>query len=168
MSVEQRRVKDDWLLTKSGSGEASVKSLQLLDATSGNELAVVQVGQAVELRLEAFIQADIPKLVLGFMIRDKQGHVVWGTNTWHTSQVQENVKSGDTVIFKLFLICTMGPGSYSVSPALCSTDTHMINNYEWIDNLLVFDVINVEKDYFIGSNWLDAQFLISRQNKGCI
>ena len=44
----------------------------------------------------------------------------------------------------------------------------MINNYEWIDNLLVFDVINVEKDYFIGSNWLDAQFFISRQNKECV
>ena len=114
MSVEQRRVKDGWLLTKSGSGEASVKSLQLLDAASGNELAVAQVGQSVELRLEASIQADIPKLVLGFMIRDKQGHVVWGTNTWHTSQIQENVKSGDTVIFKLSLTCTLGPGSYSV------------------------------------------------------
>ena len=119
LSVEQRREKDGWLLTKSGTGEARVKSLQLLDAASGQELAVAQVGQAVELRLEASIQADIPQLVLGFMIRDKQGHVVWGTNTWHTRQIQENVKSGDTVIFKLPFTCTLGPGSYSVSPALC-------------------------------------------------
>ena len=167
MSVEQRREKDGWLLTKSGTGEARVKSLHLLDSASGQELAVAQVGQAVELMLEASIQADIPKLVLGYMIRDKQGHVVWGTNTWHTRQIQENVKSGDTVIFKLPFTCTLGPGSYSVSPALCSADTHLINNYEWTDNLLVFDVINVEKDVFIGSNWLDAQFSISRHSKEC-
>ena len=167
MSVEQRREKDGWLLTKSGTGEARVKSLRLLDAASGQELAVAQVGQAVELMLEAFTQADIPKLVLGYMIRDKQGHVVWGTNTWHTRQIQENVKSGDTIIFKLPFTCTLGPGSYSVSPALCSADTHLINNYEWTDNLLVFDVINVEKDIFIGSNWLDAQFSISRQSQEC-
>ena len=167
MSVEQRRVKDGWLLTKSGTGEARVKSLQLLDSASGNELAVVHVGQSVELRLEASIQADIPKLVLGFMIRDKQGHVVWGSNTYHTHQIQENVKSDDTVIFKLPFTCTLGPGSYSVTSALCSSDTHIINNYEWTDNLLVFDVINIEKDVFIGSNWLDAQFLISRHNKAC-
>lgn len=167
ISVEQCREKDGWLLTKSGTGEARVKSLRLLDAVSGNELAVAQVGQAVELRLEASIYDDIPKLVLGYMIRDKQGHVVWGTNTWHTHQIQENIKSGDIVIFKLTFTCTLGPGSYSVSPALTSSDTHLTDNYEWVDNQFVFDVINVNQGYFIGSNWLDAQFLISRQSKDC-
>jgi lipopolysaccharide transport system ATP-binding protein len=166
LSVEQRREKNGWLLTRSGTGEARVRSLQLLDAVSGDELAVAKVGQAVELRLEASIYADLPRLVLGYMIRDKQGHVVWGTNTWHTRQIQEDVKSGETVVFRLPFTCTLGPGSYSVSPALVSSETHLINNYEWIDNLLVFDVINVERDIFIGTNWLDAQFSISRQSEG--
>jgi lipopolysaccharide transport system ATP-binding protein len=166
LSVEQRRQKNGWLLTRSGTGEARVKSLRLLDAVSREELAIVQVGQSVELQLEASIHADIPRLVLGYMIRDKQGHVVWGTNTWHTRQIQENVKCGETVVFRLPFTCTLGPGSYSVSPALVSSETHLINNYEWIDNLLVFDVINVERDIFIGTNWLDAQFSISRQSEG--
>ena len=162
MSVEQRRDKDGWLLTKSGTGEAIVKSLRLLDTTSGQELAVAQVGQAVELRLEATIQADIPKLVLGYMIRDKQGHIVWGTNTWHTRQIQENVKAGDIVIFKLTFTCTLGPGSYSVSTALCSAETHINNNYEWTDNFFVFDVINIDKSFFVGTTWLDATFLLEK------
>ena len=162
MTVEQRRNKDGWLLTKSGTGEALVKSLLLVDAITGQELAVTQVGQAVELRLEATIETDIPELVLGYMIRDKQGHVVWGTNTWHTRQIQKNVKSGERVIFKLPFICTLGPGSYSVTCALSSTDTHLIDNYEWVDNLLVFDVINVDRDFFMGSNWLNAQFMIAK------
>jgi lipopolysaccharide transport system ATP-binding protein len=166
LSVEQRREKNGWLLTKSGTGEARVKTLQLLDVASGNEIAIAQVGQAVELRLEASIHADIPRLVLGYMIRDKQGHVVWGTNTWHTRQIQENLKCGEVVVFRLPFNCTLGPGSYSVSPALVSSETHLINNYEWIDNLIVFDVINVERDIFIGTNWLDARFSISRQNEG--
>lgn len=161
LSIEQRREKNGWLLTRSGTGEARVRSLHLIDA-SGKELAVAQVGQAVELRLEASIQADVPRLVLGYMIRDKQGHVVWGTNTWHTRQIQENLRQGDTVVFRLPFTCTLGPGSYSVSPALVSTDTHLVDNYEWVDNLLVFDVVNVERDTFIGTNWLDAEFEISR------
>jgi lipopolysaccharide transport system ATP-binding protein len=165
LNVEQRREKNGWLLTRSGTGEARVKKLQLLDAVSGDELAVAQVGQAVELRLEVSIYADIPSLVLGYMIRDKQGHVVWGTNTWHTCQILKNVKSGETVVFRLPFTCTLGPGSYSVSPALVSSDTHLTDNYEWVDNLLVFDVINVNQEYFIGSNWLDAQFSISRQQE---
>jgi lipopolysaccharide transport system ATP-binding protein len=165
LNVEQRREKNGWLLTKSGTGEARVKKLQLLDAVSGDELAAAQVGQAVELRLEASIRMDIPNLVLGYMIRDKQGHVIWGTNTWHTRQIQQDVKSGETIVFRLPFTCTLGPGSYSVSPALVSSDTHLTDNYEWVDNLLVFDVINVNQEYFIGSNWLDAQFSISRQQE---
>ena len=106
LTIKQRRKKNGSLLTKSGTGEARVQSLQLLDAASGTELAVAQVGQVVELRLEATIHADIPRLVLGYMIRDKQGHVVWGTNTWHTHQIQESVKTGETVVFKLPFTCT--------------------------------------------------------------
>jgi lipopolysaccharide transport system ATP-binding protein len=49
-----------------------------------------------------------------------------------------------------------------VSPALVSTDTHLVDNYEWVDNLLVFDVVNTGHDTFIGSTWLDAQFAIAR------
>ncbi|MEF3074305.1 ABC transporter ATP-binding protein [Methylobacter sp. Wu1] len=165
LNVEQRREKNGWLLTKSGTGEARVKKLQLLDAASGDELAAAQVGQAVELRLEASVHADIPNLVLGYMIRDKQGHVIWGTNTWHTRQIQKDVKPGETVVFRLPFTCTLGPGSYSVSPALVSSDTHLTDNYEWVDNLLVFDVINMNQEYFIGSNWLDAQFSIFRQQE---
>lgn len=160
MSIEQRREKNGWLLTRSGTGEARVSSLQLLDA-QGNDLAVAQVGQAVELRLEATIHADVPRLVLGFMIRDKLGHVVWGTNTWHTRQIQEDLHQGDTVVFRLPFTCTLGPGSYSVSPALVSTDTHLVDNFEWVDNLLVFEVLNVDQATFIGTNWLDAAFSIA-------
>ena len=166
LSIEQRREKNGWLLTRSGTGEARVRSLQLLDG-AGRELAVAQVGQAVELRLEAAIHADVPRLVLGYMIRDKQGHVVWGTNTWHTRQILEGLRSGETVVFRLPFSCTLGPGSYSVSPALVSTDTHLVDNYEWVDNLLVFDVLNVDQPTFIGTTWLDAGFTIERQAEGC-
>jgi lipopolysaccharide transport system ATP-binding protein len=165
LNVEQRREKNGWLLTKSGTGEARVEKLQLLDAVSGDELAVAQVGQAVELRLEASIHDDIPKLVLGYMIRDKRGHDVWGINTWHTGQVQYDLCQGDLVFFSLKFLCHLGPGSYSFSVALCSADTHLESNYEWIDNLLVFDVINTDKPIFVGVNWLDAGITVSRENK---
>jgi lipopolysaccharide transport system ATP-binding protein len=163
LTVEQRREQNGWLLTRSGTGEARVKSLRLLDANEETDVAVAQVGQQVRLKLQATIHANIEKLVLGYMIRDKQGHVVWGTNTWHTRQIQENVAPMEVVTFELPFTCTFGPGSYSVSPALVSSDTHLTDNFEWVDNLLIFDVINSDKDYFIGSNYIDAKFNISRK-----
>lgn len=162
LSIEQRRNKEGWLLTRSGSGQARVRSLKLLDL-QGNELAVAQVGQSVQLQLAASIHAPIPRLVLGYMIRDKLGHVVWGTNTWHTHQIEHALRQGETVLYTLPFTCALGPGSYSVSPALVSTDNHLSDNFEWIDNLLVFDVMNVSHDTFIGTSWLDARFTIERQ-----
>jgi lipopolysaccharide transport system ATP-binding protein len=162
LNVEQRRASNGWLLTKSGTGEARIDSLSLFDAASGSEVTLAQVGQELRLRLVASVKEAIPRLVLGYMIRDKQGHVVWGTNTWHTRQIQESVRSGEQVIFDMVFTCDLGPGSYSISPALVSCDTHLSDNYEWADNLLVFDVVNVNRDFFIGSTSLNAHFAVSR------
>ncbi|MEF8764189.1 ABC transporter ATP-binding protein [Stenotrophomonas sp. A3_2] len=162
LSVEQRRDESGWVTTRSGSGQAVVSSLKLVDAGTGNEVALAMVGQQLRLVLEAEVRAPLPSLVLGFMIRDKQGHVVWGSNTWHTEQVQSNVSAGERLRYMLDFTCRMGPGSYSVSPALVSSDTHMIDNFEWVDNLLVFEVMNADHPMFIGSNWLDAEFSVER------
>ena len=99
------------------------------------------------------------------MIRNKEGLLVWGSNTWHMRQIQEKLTSGETVIFSVPFTCTLGPGSYSISPALVSSDTHLSDNYEWADNMLIFEVVNLDRDTFVGSNCLDARFVISRQVK---
>lgn len=168
LSIEQRRQEGGWLLTRSGTGEARVKKLHLTDAESGAEVATARVGQRLCLTAEVEIAAPIPKLVLGYMLRDKLGHVVWGTNTWHTRQLVTDLKPGERVVYRLLFTCTLGPGSYSFSPALVSSDTHLVDNYEWVDNALVFDVINVDRPYFIGSSWLDAQFQISVEEKALL
>lgn len=161
--IEQHRAPEGWLRTRSGTGDARVSSLGLYDSESGEPIQVAKVGQRIELRLEAQVNADLPRLVLGYMIRDKQGHVVWGTNTWHTNQVEADLNAGAKVSYRFPFTCTFGPGSYSVSPALVSSDTHLQDNYEWTDNMLVFDVVNLSRDYFIGSNCLDGSFTVSRE-----
>lgn len=164
LSIEQRREKNGWMLTRSGTHEATVDSLHLVDAKTSDEVQLIRTGQRVRLDLRAAIHADVPRLVLGYMIRDKQGNVIWGSNTWHTGHVQKDLHKGDTAVFSLEFTCSLGPGSYSVSPALVSTDTHLADNFEWVDNMLVFDVINADKHVFIGSTWLDAEFTVARKD----
>lgn len=164
ITVEQRREKNGWLLTKSGTGEARVEQLLLRDKESGAEQAVVQVGQCLVLEVDVVVEVDVPRLVLGLMLRDKQGHIIWGSNTWHTQQVIEDVPAGERLRFSLPFVCNLGPGSYSVSPALVSSDTHLADNYEWVDNLLVFDVINTTEPFFIGSHHLGGVFNIAKLN----
>ncbi|MGO4719384.1 ABC transporter ATP-binding protein [Stenotrophomonas indicatrix] len=162
LAVEQSRGKSGWVTTRSGTGQARVGSLRLVDAATGADVALATVGQKLRLVLEAEVLSDIPSLVLGFMLRDKQGHVVWGSNTWHAQQVQKDVQQGERVVFSLDFTCRLGPGSYSVSPALVSTETHLVDNFEWVDNLIVFDVMNAGLPLFIGSNWLDGTFAVER------
>jgi lipopolysaccharide transport system ATP-binding protein len=166
LSIEQRREKNGWMLTRSGTRQATVDSLRLVDAGTGSMVSMARTGQRLCLELEASAHTDLPRLVLGFMIRDKQGSVIWGTNTFHTGDVINEVRAGERVRFALEFECTLGPGSYSVSPALVSSDTHMSDNYEWVDNLLVFDVMNADRHVFIGSTWLDACFRVERTGEG--
>ena len=162
LTVEQTRNDQGWLQTRSGTGKATVKSLSLLDQQDNQSLATAQVGQAVKLVCQVTVQGEIAELVLGLMVRDKQGHIIWGSNTWHTHQVQKNLHNGDILEFEFRFTCQLGPGSYSVTTALTRAETHLDENFEWSDNLLVFDVINVDKPEFIGSHWLQGEFLIGR------
>lgn len=162
LSVEQRRQKDGWLVTRSGSLQAKIEKLVLLDAATEEPVEIATVGQKLLVKLVASINDNLPQLVLGYMLRDRTGHIVWGTNTWHTGQILKDLKKGEEVEFYLPFTCTLGQGSYSFTPALTNSDTHLEKNYEWVDNILVFEVVNAEKNVFIGTSWLDASFQIRR------
>lgn len=159
LSVEQRRVKGGWLHTRSGTFAAIVESIDLVDATTEEPVAAATVGQSLVARLVVRAETDIPNLVIGLMLRDRTGHVVWGSNTWHSRQAKA-ASAGDRVTMELRFTCALGPGSYSFSTALTSTDTHLVQNFEWQDNTLVFDVINVDGTFFIGTSALPAQFVV--------
>ncbi|RWI98820.1 ABC transporter ATP-binding protein [Mesorhizobium sp.] len=161
LTIEQRREKDGWAVTRSGTFQVKASTLELLDAESREPVKTALVGQSLVLRLVAKAEADVSRLVLGYMLRDRAGHIVWGTNTWHTKQVVQKVKAGEEIEFQLPFTCTLGQGSYSFTPSLASSDTHLENNYEWQDNALVFDVVNATRPFFIGTSELDAKFVIN-------
>jgi lipopolysaccharide transport system ATP-binding protein len=160
--IQQTRGTNGWLETRSGTFEATVQSLRLEDALTHDTITAAYVGQRLRLSLIATVKKPIRTLVLGYMLRDRTGHIVWGTNTWHTKQVLKDVAGQSSVAFDYEFNCVLGPGSYSISPALVASDTHLDKNYEWVDNALVFDVINIDKPIFIGTCWLDGTFSINR------
>jgi len=139
--------------TVSGTREASVEQIALLNE-AGDPIEFVDVGQPVVLHIKVAVREDIPRLVLGYMIKDRLGQPVFGTNTHHTGQALENVKAGQCVQFRIAFPMNLGPGSYSVSTALASSETHLVNNYEWRDLALVFSVSNMSRTRFVGTAWV--------------
>lgn len=157
-SVSQKRNEQGWLQTRSGTGEAQITGLRLVDANKQSEVNTAEVGQDLCLHIRIAAHDVIPELVLGLMLRDKQGHIIWGSNTWYSQQTVRDLKPGDELEFKFAFTATLGPGSYSVTTALTQAKTHLDKNYEWQDNALVFDVINTNQTEFIGCNWLNGEF----------
>jgi len=160
-TVTVRSIDDGRIQTVSGTGEARVSSISLRDG-KGDPVEYVNVGDPVTLDIEVAVRQSIPVLVLGYMIKDRLGQPMFGTNTWHTRQVLRDVRDGEALRYQIYFQMNLGPGSYSISTALVSTDTHLENNYEWKDLALIFHVVNSDKKYFIGNSWIEPEIDISR------
>ncbi len=160
-TVRQELTVDGKIQTISGTGEATVADIALLDV-NGNRVEMVDVGQPVTLQVLVKTNCYIARLVLGYGIKDRLGQVVYGTNTDLKQQVLENVPAASKIRFDIAFPANLGPGNYSVQTALASTDTHMVNNYEWRDLALVFNVININKSTFVGVAWIDPTIVISQ------
>lgn len=152
-TIRQELAEDGQVRTVSGTGEATVADIALTDL-AGRVLEVAPVGEAVRLRVKVQVRVAIPRLVLGYMIRDRLGRPIFGTNTDLLQQPLEQVQAGEQVTYTFTFPANLGHGSYSVSTALVSTDTHLVNNYEWRDLALVFEVANMNHAYFEGCNWM--------------
>lgn len=162
-SIEQNRDSKGWLKTRSGSYQALIQSINLFERGTDNSIEVAQVGQKLVLRTVVRMADDVPKLVLGLMLRDRTGHVVWGSNTAHTRQIELELKKNDECVFDLEFECLLGPGSYGFTAAVTSSETHLETNYEWQDNALVFDVINTTLPIFTGTSALPTHFQVHRR-----
>jgi len=147
--------------TVSGTGEATVSDIVLLDET-GAQVEVVDVGSPVTLEVRVKVNAPIPRMVLGYMIKDRLGQAMYGTNTHLKALPLDNVAAGEEVVYRFAFPMNLGPGTYSVATAIVSTDTHLVNNYEWRDLALVFTVMNMRRPHFEGSAWLDPAVDIQR------
>ena len=157
----RQEVRDDGKVqTISGTGEATVEDICLIN-DAGKRIEVVDVGQLITLRLDVKTHVDIDRLIVGYSIKDRLGQVIYGTNTDLTKQPMELVKAGTMLRYDINFPANLGPGTYSIQTALVSTDTHLVNNYEWRDLALVFNVNNISKSTFIGVAWIPPVIEIS-------
>ncbi len=161
-SMLQLNARDDGKLqVVSGTGEATVADIALLDA-EGNRVEVIDVGQDVTLQVTVEARAGIPRMVLGYMIKDRLGQAMFGTNTHLKELPLHDVQPGERITFRFRFNANLGAGTYSVATAIVSTETHLVNNYEWRDLALVFTVVNMRRPYFEGSAFIDPAIEIDR------
>ena len=161
-NVIQQARDDGRVETISGTGEATVADIALLN-DKGEHVEVVDVGAPVTLRVTVAVHARIPRLVIGYMIKDRLGQAMFGTNTHLRELPLHDVRPGEQITYRFAFPVNLGPGTYSIATALVSTDTHLVNNYEWRDLALVFNVVNQTRTHFVGCTWIEPAIDIARQ-----
>lgn len=147
--------------TVSGSGEVDFEQVSLVGA-GGEPLDLVRVGQPVTLRVRVRASRAVESVVFGYMIRDRLGQPVSGTNTHHLDLVQEGVRAGELIEYDVDMDLNLGPGSYSVSLALHAGESHLARNFRWRDLALLFNVVNLDHPTFVGSTWIQPRVTVRR------
>lgn len=151
-AIDQTQTAEGAVTTRSGSYEAVVESVKLLDK-DGASIEELAVGGHARLEVVVQVNQDLPSLVLGYGIKNRLGQVMYGTNTWFTHQAIVQAKAGARYQFLIEFPVHLGEGSYSVQTALVDEGSHLGSNYEWRDLALVFQVVNIDKTTFEGQSW---------------
>lgn len=143
-------------LTRSGTGAAKLTRVEIKDQANTPALRFA-TGDPLSISLEAITTQPLDSLVAGFMIRDRAGNPIFGSNSWHLRQPLLRLAANSPVSFTFQMPINLGAGSYGLSVALVDSDTHLSQNYDWQDNVLVFEVVNLHCPPFVGVAFLPTQ-----------
>jgi ABC-type polysaccharide/polyol phosphate transport system ATPase subunit len=123
-----------------GNGDAAIIGIELLDET-GRPTREVFGGQHLVIRISAEFKRVVDRPILGFTLCDRLGIEISACNTSHSGRILPPACEGQiyTTDFR-FPMPHLGPGSYSVSPAVACGDTLKHDMCDWIDNALVFEI----------------------------
>lgn len=156
-SYELRALRDlgGRVAIRSGGGEATIESIQLL--SNGRASTVFRSGDPLTIRIGIEVNILVPELTAGFLIRDRLGNDIFGTNTYHLGETRRDVSGSErlTIEFAISAL-NLGIGSYSVSAALHSGSNHASGNYDWWDRLAIFEVCAGDGPMSIGACALDV------------
>ena len=121
-----------------GDGSAEILQVDLLDA-GGNRTAIVESGEPLTVRLRVRFCADVEEPVCGFLIRNRHGIHLYGTNTELQQINLGAVQTGDVFEVRFAFNCWLSPDSYSIAVAAHSPDAI---SFDWLDGALFLQVIS--------------------------
>ena len=103
---------------------------------------MVESGEPVCVRMRVRFRADVEDPVCGFLIRNRHGIHLYGTNTELQQVELGTVRRGEVVEVTFAFDCRLAPDSYSIAVAAHSPDAV---SFDWLDGALFFQVMSAER-----------------------
>ena len=149
------------VVTRSGDQQASIADVHLINH-AGENARVFTVGELAMLRCALEFRAEVNEPTVGISIRDRLGNNVFGSNTFYHQRSLGTFAAGNFCEVTFALHLNLAPGRYSVTVAIHSGRDHLNDNYDWQDNVVVFEVLPGSEPTFTGSAALPLQIEIHR------
>ncbi len=132
---------EDFSRVRRGSQTMQITHVSLLDelGESSERLPTVTFGELATIRVELQARTDIPELIVGFFICDKNGVELLGTNTQEEGLTVSSLSAGQQVTIEFRLNIPLRPGSYSLTVACAESSLGI--TADWIENVFVFQVL---------------------------
>src|ERR1044072_2685605 len=124
-----------------GDRSAEVLEVELLDSAL-HPVEVDHTGEPVTVRIVYVAHEDLGDVVCGFLIRNRHGIHVYGTNTDLQEVPFERVRRGELTEATFEFNCWLTPEMYSLCVAVHSSAAV---SFDWLDGCLFFRVMSVTK-----------------------
>ena len=130
-----------------GSGEVKILDARLVGRQSGCD--TVAAGETAELEVDVQAFASVAQLSIGFMIRDRFGQDIFGTNSYLLGK-EISLAPDDSFRARFTLPLSLAPGKYTLTLALHSEENHLEHCYHWCDNFIRFEIAGSHLPLFSG------------------
>ncbi|HEU4874294.1 MAG TPA: ABC transporter ATP-binding protein, partial [Pyrinomonadaceae bacterium] len=121
-----------------GDGRAAVTGVSLVNAT-GQRVEFVETGEEVMVRVRIHFREPFEAPVCGFLIRNRHGIHLYGTNTDLQQVTLGPVQRGEMIEVSFNFNCWLAPDSYSLTVGVHSPDGV---SFDWLDGVLFFHVLS--------------------------
>ncbi|MEH2273302.1 MAG: ABC transporter ATP-binding protein [Nostoc sp.] len=111
----------------------------IINDLKGREITQIETGKNFQICVVMQAQAEISDLIVGISIKNLMGLVIYGTNT-HLQKIKLPCLNQEQQLIVSFQVpCYMNKGIYTVTVGIHSEEGL---SYDWIDELVVFEVNN--------------------------
>lgn len=149
-------------VTRSGNGKASIVRFELMDENRIPRRKF-NIGDKAAISCVLEINEPLNDPTIGFLIRDRIGNDIFGTNTYHHKIEIDEMAVGQKIEATFETELTLGPGEYSLTLAAHEGPDHVEDNYDWFDRLIVFNVLPDGRPFFSGTAALPSKIVVSKE-----
>ncbi|HEY6187705.1 MAG TPA: ABC transporter ATP-binding protein [Pyrinomonadaceae bacterium] len=125
-------------LYRHGDGSAEFLSIELLDGAR-RPVEMVESGEPLFIRQRLIFHRDVDEPVCGFLIRNRHGIHLYGSNTELLEINLGPMRRGEVIEVVFAMNCWLASDLYSLSSAVHSRDGI---SFDWLDGVMYFRVMS--------------------------